>query len=394
VSEKDIKIETLSSEKTGIWDAYVHTHPKATLYHLSGWRNVIRKTYGHKSYYLMATSSYQRSEIGGQKSAPHLSCSELSADSHQQDCVSNPIVGILPMFHLKHFVFGNNLVSMPFFDFAGILADSPEVEAALLHEAINLSEDLNADTIELRQTHSLSCLDDRDFALSFELRAMSSSVLTHKVRMLLELPESSDSLMSSFRSKLRSQIRKPEKEGLRAKIGASDLLDDFYAVFLVNMRDLGSPVHSRRLLSSVLAEFKESARVIIVYLESEPVACGMAIGFKDILMNPWASALRRFGRLSPNMLLYWAMLEYACDNGYSLFDFGRSTPGEGTYRFKEQWGAKPRPLHWIYLSSNEKSLPSGEDEKSRFDIAIQYWQKLPVPVTRIFGPMIRKHIGL
>jgi len=33
-------------------------------------------------------------------------------------------------------------------------------------------------------------------------------------------------------------------------------------------------------------------------------------------------------------------------------------------------------------------------EKSKFDKAIHYWQKLPVPVTKILGPMIRKHIGL
>jgi len=87
-------------------------------------------------------------------------------------------------------------------------------------------------------------------------------------------------------------------------------------------------------------------------------------------------------------------LEYACDNGFKYFDFGRSTPGEGTYRFKEQWGAQPTTLHWHYISLNGNAIDQETSDNSKFEKAIQYWQKLPVPITKIIGPMIRKHIGL
>ncbi len=200
--------------------------------------------------------------------------------------------------------------------------------------------------------------------------------------------------MKSFKSKLRSQIRKPIKEGLCAKIGGLELLDDFYDVFSVNMRDLGSPVHSKKLMQNVLEEFTGSAKIVVVYKGEEPVACSMIAGYKDTLENPWASALREYSRLSPNMLLYWAMLEYACDNSYDYFDFGRSSPNEGTYKFKEQWGAKAAPLHWHYISLNGQQLGEETSEKTKFEKAIWYWQKIPVPITKIIGPMIRKHIGL
>lgn len=36
------------------WDSYVFSHPDSTHCHLSGWKNVIEKTYGHKGYYLIA----------------------------------------------------------------------------------------------------------------------------------------------------------------------------------------------------------------------------------------------------------------------------------------------------------------------------------------------------
>jgi len=212
--------------------------------------------------------------------------------------------------------------------------------------------------------------------------------------MLLELPESSDTLMKSFKAKLRSQIKKPLKEGLSSKVGGLELLDDFYEVFLVNMRDLGSPVHSKKLMKNVLEEFPNKARIVIVYKENLPLACSLVIGFKDTLENPWASALREHSRLSPNMLLYWTMLEYACDKGYAYFDFGRSSPGEGTYKFKQQWGAKPNPLNWHYISLKGKSVDTETSEASKFDKAVQYWTKLPLSVTKIIGPMLRKHIGL
>jgi len=217
---------------------------------------------------------------------------------------------------------------------------------------------------------------------------------SHKVRMLLNLPESSEILMKSFKAKLRSQIKKPLKEGLKSKIGGIDLLDDFYKIFSINMRDLGSPVHSKELMLNVLKEFPNESKIVMVHKDDQPLACSLVIGFKDTLKNPWASALREYSRLSPNMLLYWAMLEYACENGYAYFDFGRSSPDEGTYKFKEQWGAIPTPLHWHYIALGGQSINEEISEKSKFEKAIRYWQKIPVPITKIIGPMIRKHIGL
>ncbi|MBN1227625.1 MAG: GNAT family N-acetyltransferase, partial [Deltaproteobacteria bacterium] len=229
---------------------------------------------------------------------------------------------------------------------------------------------------------------------SYKLSAISYATKSHKVRMLLHLPDSSDTLMKSFKAKLRSQIKKPIKEGLLSKVGGLELLDDFYKVFSINMRDLGSPVHSKKLIQNVLKEFSEKSKIVMVYKDDQPIAGSIIIGFKDTLENPWASALRKYSRLSPNMLLYWTMLEYACDQGFQYFDFGRSSPDEGTYKFKEQWGADPTPLHWHYISLNNERASEETSEKSRFQNAIKYWQKLPVPLTKILGPMIRKHIGL
>jgi len=315
----------------------------------------------------------------------------------QPGCRNNSIVGVLPMAHLKHFIFGNSLISIPFFDIGGILANDEETEETIISEAIKLGKELNVDNIELRHINPLLCDSSKDhnvLPINFQQSAGSFVTRSHKVRMLLELPESSAILMKTFGSKLRSQIKKPMKEGLCPKIGRMELIEDFYKVFLANMRDLGSPVHSKKIIRNVLEEFPETARITVVYKKNKPLAGSVIVGFKDTLENPWAASLREYSRLSPNMLLYWTMIEYACDNGFTYFDFGRSSPDEGTFKFKKQWGATPIPLHWHYIFFGKQPVDDETSEKSRFDNAIQYWKKLPVPITKVLGPMIRKHIGL
>lgn len=356
-----IFVKIIDQENSKIWDKYAFGHPDSIAYHLFSWKIIIEKTYGHKTFYLAAFDN-------GSK---------------------NILTGILPLIHLKHFLFGNSLISIPFFDMGGILADNDETEKALLDEAIKLGKWLNVDSIEFRHTNKHDCFSKVKLSNS-----MRYAVKNHKVRMLLELPESSKALITSFKSKLRSQIKKSIKMGLESKIGGMELLDDFYKVFLTNMRDLGSPVHSKKLMQRVMELFNKHSRIMIVHKDEKPCAASIIFGFKDILENPWSSSLRQYSRLSPNMLLYWRMLEYACDNGYKYFDFGRSTPDEGTYRFKQQWGAIPHPLFWQYLCLNDKFVDEERSENSRFNIAIHCWQKLPVPVTAILGPMIRKNIGL
>jgi lipid II:glycine glycyltransferase (peptidoglycan interpeptide bridge formation enzyme) len=201
-------------------------------------------------------------------------------------------------------------------------------------------------------------------------------------------------MMDSFKSKLRSQIKKAYRSGFTVKKGWTELVDDFYSVFLENMRDLGSPVHSKRLIENTVKQFDKKVILFVIYKGEKPVAGSIVIGHRKCLHNPWASSIRSYSKHSPNMMLYWEILKYACQNGYETFDFGRSTPGEGTFRFKEQWGAIPEQLYW-YTYTNKKMLKKqNKSDKSRFEVLIRYWQKLPVHVSAFAGPMLRKYISL
>jgi hypothetical protein len=122
------------------------------------------------------------------------------------------------------------------------------------------------------------------------------------------------------------------------------------------------------------------------------VASGFLVGFKGKLEIPWASSIRKYNRLGPNMLLYWSCLEFACDLGFQVFDFGRSTAGESTYRFKEQWGAIPYPMYWHYWLAEEGALPEINPGNPKYRLAIELWKKLPVPLTILLGPRLVRNI--
>jgi len=169
-------------------------------------------------------------------------------------------------------------------------------------------------------------------------------------------------------------------------------LDAFYEVFSTNMRDLGTPVYSKVFFKNILAGFAGMSWVCTVYQGPTAVASGLLLGFKDMLEIPWASSLSAYNRFSPNMLLYWTVLQFACERGFKIFDFGRSTSGEGTYRFKEQWGARPVPLYWYYWLREGGPLPELNPKNQKFRAAIAAWKQLPVAVTRWIGPSIVRNL--
>ncbi len=87
------------------------------------------------------------------------------------------------------------------------------------------------------------------------------------------------------------------------------------------------------------------------------------MGQRDVLEIPWASTLRAENHDSPNMLLYARLLEFAVESGYRRFDFGRSTPHEGTFAFKQQWGGQTLAAPWGLLSQTGDRLAGAEPEE-------------------------------
>jgi len=327
------------------WSEYVARHADATGYHEWAWREGFERAFGCPPMY-------------------------FAARRHGQ------IVGVLPTVLLDSWLFGRALVSLPFLNYGGVLADDDGAARALLDTAIAVAREHRCRHLELRH-----------FRRHFE----DLPCKRHKVTMRLPLRPGA-ALWDGLDRKARNQIRKAQKSGLTYQEGGAELLNAFYAVFARNMRDLGTPVYSPRFFAEVLGVFSGRARIHVVSSAAIPVAAGLTFETRGTVEIPWASSVRDFNALCPNHLLYWSMLEGASAGGCSTFDFGRSTPHEGTYKFKEQWGAQPVPLYWEYALLAGGDVPNSSPTNPKFRLAIAMWKKLPLSVANRIGPMIVRAI--
>ncbi|HHT9125426.1 MAG TPA: FemAB family XrtA/PEP-CTERM system-associated protein [Candidatus Brocadiia bacterium] len=343
-----MQVKVLSTEEREEWDSYAQTSQEGTVYHLTAWKGIIENIFGHKTCYIY-TKEHDK------------------------------ITGILPLVLMRSLLFGKFIISVPFFNYGGICTSDESARKALLNHAIEIAKGVNAEFIEFRHSKN------NDLELPVKLS---------KVCMVLKL-SSVEEVWGNFKSKLRNQIKRPEKAGMIARIGGLEELDNFYFVFARNMRDLGTPVYPKNFFRIILEKFPEHSRICTVLIKDKPVASGFTLGFKDKLEIPWASSLKEYNIFSPNMMLYWNVLQYACKNGYKEFDFGRSTIRGSTYRFKEQWGAKPLQLYWHYWKPNlseADKLPELNPHNPKFKLAIKTWQRLPLWLTNAIGPLIVKYL--
>lgn len=344
--------QTTADDKIA-WNQYVNQHVEASPYHNYAWVESVSEAYGHPNVSLIALND-------------------------------GKVVGILPIINMKTPLSGHFLCSLPYCDVGHALADNPKITSELLTHLQQLKTSSGAKKIEYRDRAQVP----------ENSPPTSDNLQMQKVLMLLALPESSEVLFKGFKSKLRSQIRKAEKNGLTYQLGnSSELLNAFYRILTINMRKLGSPVHSHAWFKALRKNYQDELLISIVYSEKTPVGGAIVLRNNNKASIPWASTLAEYNRLAPNMMLYWSLLKEITDTGATEFDFGRSTFGEGTFKFKKQWGAEPQLLNWFLPGEQPPLEKPGEPSQLR-RIIEKTWPKLPLGLTTQLGPKIRKYISL
>lgn len=286
--------------------------------------------------------------------------------------------GVLLLAHVRSWLFGRFLVSLPYVNYGGPLADDASTAQALIDEAVQLADRLKVRYLELRHEQAVS-------------HPALATRHGGKVHMRLDLPATTDALWQDLSAKVRNQVRKAQKNQLTVAWGRHDLLPEFYTVFSRNMRDLGTPVFGLSLFRSILDQFPEAAEIAVVRREKQSLASALLLHGREISEAPSAASLRSEKQTNANMLLYWHLLERSVLKGQRVFDFGRSSPDSNTYRFKKQWGATPTPAEWQYYL-RQGSMDAMRPDNPRYRLFIRLWQRLPVGLTRLIGPWIVRGI--
>lgn len=334
-----------SENQSLLWEDFADHHVDCLNYHRWSWKKIIENTSAWRPFYLMAIDD-------------------------------DTVCGILPLFWQKSVMFGKLLCSIPYFSHAGIVAKNEETQSALVIEAMRIAKDLKADHLELRQ---------RRIAIP------NMKTKKNKVMLACEIYPDAERNMMRLSTKMRTNVRRSLKSGLRAEFGGSELLRDFYRVFCLKMRELGTPVYSQRFFEAIIETFPDETFVCRILNDEKIIGAAFLTGYRNSIEVNWSASDPAALALRPNIFLFWNLLCFAGQKGYSVFDFGRSSMGSGTYNFKLQWGALPIELNWNYWAPSGIAVDVSPDNP-KYRVAIGLWRRMPLVFTQFVGPVIARHL--
>jgi FemAB-related protein (PEP-CTERM system-associated) len=340
-----LTLRRLEDRDAARWDEYVTGCAQASFFHRAGWRRVLERAFGHDTYYYYVESQGR-------------------------------IRGVLPLGHIRSRLFGNALISVPFCVCGGAAADDAEAAAMLEHAAEDLARRLGADYLELRYR---------------EPRAGTRPVKQLYVGFRKPIDPDPEKNLLAIPRKQRAMVRKGIDAGLTSEVDTG--VERFFDAYAESVRNLGTPVFSKKYFRCLKEEFGDDCEVLTVTRDGAVVASVMSFYFRDEVLPYYGGGTAAARRVAGNDFMYWELMRRACGRGVRVFDFGRSKQGTGAYSFKKNWGFSPEPLHYEYLLVKAKSVPEVNPLNPRYRLMIAAWRRLPLPVSKLIGPWIARSLG-
>jgi FemAB-related protein (PEP-CTERM system-associated) len=338
-------VKRLGRDDVQRWDAFTEGAPEATFFHRSAWRDIIEQELGHRCHYLYAERN-------------------------------GTVTGVLPLAEVRSRLFGHSLISTPLCVYGGIVASDVESEARLRHAAAALADELGVGYLELR---------DRD------LRHADWPIKDLYVGFRKTIDADHEKNLKAIPRKQRAMVRKGISLGLQATHGGT--VDDFYRIYAESVRNLGTPVLSRKYYQRLKHTFGDDCEITVVSHQGQPVAAVMSMYFRDEVHPYYGGSVARGRELAANDFMYWSVMQRAVERGARLFDFGRSKLDTGSYHFKKHWGFEPQPLHYAYHLVRAAGIPNLSPTNSKYRLFIKAWQRLPLPVSCALGPWLARDLG-
>lgn len=340
-----LSVHRLESGQLQRWDNFVEQAPEASFFHLSGWKEVIERAFGHHTYYLY-------SEENGR------------------------ISGILPLVHVRSKLFGNSLISTPFCVYGGIIYSSKQGAAALENAACSLATELGVDYLEMRNRSQ----KNPDWPTKSLYVTFRKEIAPDPEENFLAIPR-----------KQRAMVRKGMSAGLECKVDEN--IESFYDIYSTSVHSLGTPVFSKRYFRILKEVFGHDCEILIAQREGRPVSGVMSFYFRDEVLPYYGGGTAEARRTKGYDFMYWDLMRRASERGTRIFDYGRSKVDTGSYRFKKHWGFSPEPLYYEYFLVKAKVMPNLSPANPKYHYFIETWKRLPLPLTRFLGPMLARNLG-
>jgi FemAB-related protein (PEP-CTERM system-associated) len=341
-----ISVRAFASADAERWDEYVARCPEATFFHRLAWRGIIEDIFRHETHYLLAERA-------------------------------GAVVGVLPLARLRSRLFGHALASLPFAVYGGPAADDDEAAQSLIDAAVALAQALEVEHLELRdRVPRRADWPRQDLYVTFR-------------RPILPDVEAN---LNAIPRKQRAMVRKGIRNGLTSTIDTS--VDRFFDLYADNMHRHGTPPFGRRYFARLLDVFGKDAEVLSVQDASgRPVSAVLSFYFRNEVLPYYAGDTAAARDLAANDFKYWELMRRACERGLTLFDYGRSKRGTGSFDFKKNWGFEPAPLAYEYRLLRRDSIPQNNPANPRYRAFIALWRRLPRAAVVALGPHIVRSLG-
>lgn len=327
------------------WDHFVEQAAEASFFHLSGWKEVIEKAFGHRTYYMYT-------EENGR------------------------INGILPLVHVHSRLFGSALTSTPFCVYGGIIASSDQAATALEKAACTLATELGVDYLEMRNCSQ----KNPDWPTKNLYVTFRKEIDPDPEKNFLAIPR-----------KQRAMVRKGMSAGLECNLDEN--IDSFYDIYSASVHSLGTPVFSKLYFKTLKDVFGSSCEILITKREGRPVSGVMSFYFRDEVLPYYGGGTAEARRTKGYDFMYWDLMRRASEGGVRIFDYGRSKVDTGSYRFKKHWGFSPEPLYYEYFLVKAREMPNLSPANPKYHYFIETWKRLPLSLTRVLGPMLARNLG-
>ncbi|HEB53942.1 MAG TPA: FemAB family PEP-CTERM system-associated protein [bacterium] len=356
--ELPVRVRELLPGEDARWDAYVSRHAQGTFFHRTGWSRTVGEIFRHEPHHLVVEQGRRW-------------------------------LGVLPLFLTKSPFLGRNLVSVPYSVYGGVLASDERAHELLLARAGELGEELSVGFVELRH---------------LELRPGDRPRSDLYVTFRCELPDDPAEVMKRIPKKRRAEVRaarEPQADGTAKRrrsfgiqVRDDGSIDELFRLFAYNKRRLGSPSLPKRWFQALRDEFGKAA---VIHRAIEPsgrtIAAVMSFTFKDTVYAYYSGSLGDVNHTGVNNYIYCAIMEWAVENGYRRFDFGRSRVGSGPAKFKINMGFQPEPLHYEYLLVGPGSkLPEFHPSNPKLALPRRIWSKMPMTLCNSLGARLSRYL--
>jgi CelD/BcsL family acetyltransferase involved in cellulose biosynthesis len=343
-----LKVELINPVEHPHWDDLLLTSDQTTFFHSSAWAQVLSESYGYIPRYFTAIEN-------------------------------GKLIGLLPVMEIKSFLTGRRGVSLPFTDSCDPLAGDQDSFEALLNEAAEYGRQAKWKYIEIRGGSSFLAnqpASAEHFVHCLDLNADEAEVSSH------------------FKSNIRRNIRKAEKEGVAVTLERSwDSVNAFYKLHCVTRRHHGLPPQPRSFFRKIYEHIIAAGKgfVALARYKNQWVAGAVYLLYRDHAIYKYGASDRGFLYLRPNNLVMWEAIRWCCHNSLRSLGFGRTdSENEGLRRFKRGWGAKEGKFiyHKLDLSSSRFV-----NDKAGRKTSYAAFKSLPHPMLRLAGHLLYRHVG-